>query len=496
MLLRSSMRQLIAWSLVAVGLIIFGWKAAESRVGGQGVSRPSQSAVRCGHWSVYHVSHALGFPCSLERVQLELPLGQRGHSLLQLSDYLTSVGFIVSPMKQTLDSLAAGSFPCIAHFRNPDHFVVVTKIEGRWVHYFDCSGNRRSARLDEFESRWTGFAMWVSRPPDEGQAERVCDGPSVQFDKLIAELGSVASAGDPIAVEYRFSNRGIDDLAVQVIGTDCNCFSAEVIPPVLGPGEHGVVRAVYSPIPIKGTFTRELTLSTNDPRVPNLSLRACGFSDMGVAVTPEKIALGSVTAGHEVSFQLTVTNQSEDDSIELLSVEPSWGAARVQVLSPDANRSRFAKQAFRRRRLSDAFGIETVVAVSFIPGIALLGHQNEEIIIRTSSKDYPSISVPLSMKVMDLVQTYPQVLPVRAGQELDAYVRVKLVGSSLRLDDVVAMRDGVMLAPFTDPDGSLVIHVQSDEMHLDGDEVPLEIFVRDELRGTEHVRMIPIIVWN
>lgn len=495
--MHSAARKWIALSLVTTGLVIFGWKAAESRVAVQKVSRSSELTLRCGHWAVYNVCHALGIPSSLDSVRLALPLGQRGHTLLQLSDYLTGVGCIVSPMMETLDSLAAGPFPCIAHFRNPDHFAVVTKVEGRWVHYFDCSGRRHSARLDEFDSRWTGVAMWVSKSPDTGQSEVNRHGPSVRFDRLVAELGSVASAGNPISVEYDFSNRGSDDLAIQIIGTDCSCFSAEVIPPVLVPGGHGVVRAVYSPIPITGAFTKELKLSTNDPTAPNLSLRVCGFSDMGVTVSPKKVALGTVTAGHEVSFQLTVTNQSEDDSVDVLSVEPSWGEARIQVLSPDASRSHFAKHAFRRSRLrSNDTGIETVIELTFKPDIALLGHRHEEIIVGTTTKDYPLISVPLSMRVMDLVQTFPQVIPVRVGQKLDAFVRIKLVGSPLQPDDVVAMRDGVMATPFTDPDGSVVIHVQSDEMELNGDEMPLQVFVRDALRGTEHVRTIPIFVWN
>jgi ABC-type bacteriocin/lantibiotic exporter with double-glycine peptidase domain len=120
---------------------------------------------QCAHWVMFRVAQLLGVPTEHGEMQRLLPYQPQGHSLLQIIESLTKIGVKAIGFRDNWDSLTKISFPCIAHLKNPDHYIVISGIESEqgYVHVFDFDGQRTRQKRETFEKRWTGYTLHIEK---------------------------------------------------------------------------------------------------------------------------------------------------------------------------------------------------------------------------------------------------------------------------------------------------------------------------------------------
>jgi hypothetical protein len=189
---------------------------------------PEPPHLQCAHWSVFRCCQLLGVPIGMDYLIEKLPYQEQGHSMLQMSDVLQEIGFQTEGRQETLNTIDKITFPFIAHLKNPNHYVVVSAIDKKYVHVFDGNGLRTARERGSFEKDWSGHLLLVHKPSSATRLPAFLpnpdkNNPSVVFDCLIRDLGTVPVVGKPVTFHYSLRNVGNADLIIEEIRPDCYC---------------------------------------------------------------------------------------------------------------------------------------------------------------------------------------------------------------------------------------------------------------------------------
>jgi ATP-binding cassette, subfamily B, bacterial HlyB/CyaB len=117
-----------------------------------------QSSSDCGVACLAMIAQYWGQSYPLHHLRALAKVGRSGASLRSLAAAAESIGFQASPVRASLDRLAAMKSPWVAHWEG-DHYIVVYQIRGGQVLVADPAAGRRTMTRAEFIQGWTGYAL-------------------------------------------------------------------------------------------------------------------------------------------------------------------------------------------------------------------------------------------------------------------------------------------------------------------------------------------------
>lgn len=89
--------------------------------------------------------------------------------------------------------------------------------------------------------------------------------PSIEFDADIHDFGEIEE-GTLAEYEFTFTNTGDAPLVITDVQRACGCTTPTWTKEPVKPGETGKIKAVYNSNGRPGTFNKDITVITNDPK--------------------------------------------------------------------------------------------------------------------------------------------------------------------------------------------------------------------------------------
>jgi rhodanese-related sulfurtransferase len=99
--------------------------------------------------------------------------------------------------------------------------------------------------------------------------------PAIHVDMMVYDFGSVME-GYSVAHTFVLTNSGDDVLRISGVRTDCGCTTTMLASTSLAPGESVDLDALSDTTGSRGTFSKTITVYSNDPGMPILALRVTG----------------------------------------------------------------------------------------------------------------------------------------------------------------------------------------------------------------------------
>jgi len=221
----------------------------------------------------------------------------------------------------------------------------------------------------------------------------------------------------PVERDVLVVNGGRVALNLTGVAAQGQGFSAAPAALQLAAGASGAVHAVFTP-PHAGAFAGTLSLQTDDPDLPSVSIALKGVATLAGAltVTPSSIDFGRVGEGETATRKITLA---------------STGAADLYLASLAASPTGFGVVGSAHTPATLAAGAQLDLAVSFSPSPAA-PETSGALAIDSSDPAQPHLEVPLagSINHAPLAVARDSV----AGQPLQTGSLLATVGSTVALD--------------------------------------------------------------
>ena len=112
--------------------------------------------------------------------------------------------------------------------------------------------------------------------------EEMKNAPKITFTNLKYDFGTVKE-GTEVKYKYVFKNDGTSDLIIRKTRASCGCTATNPEKTVLKKGEESFINATFNSAGRKGAQHKTITVVTNDPTNPNISLELSGNVEDAVA---------------------------------------------------------------------------------------------------------------------------------------------------------------------------------------------------------------------
>ena len=378
------------------------------------IVRPPQ--IQCAHWSILRTSQLLGVPVSVDYLLKNLPYRKKGHSMLQMSKVLKEIGFETEGRKETLNTLQSQTFPCIAHLTNPDHYVVVSAVDDKYVHIFDGDGRRIARDRVSFDKQWSGNVLFVRKPAIPTRLPAFLpkpngDAPLADFDWLIRDLGTVPAVGEPVAFSYTVRNVGNAELVIKRIIPDCTCIENKKPDTPIKPGETGSIELLYHVQSQQGPFFHTVIVETNEPQVPVLALMASGWSGIDLRVEPHHIYLKEMVSEQEKKFRCFVKFTGAGQDLQIQIGETSLDGADLvkyilQPVTDEVIKDWFSEFSVK----SSVYGQAYILDLTFLPFGNVGDTISGKIILDTNIKGHEKFTLNVSGWIAPPIRSFPQII--------------------------------------------------------------------------------------
>ena len=145
-------------------------------------------------------------------------------------------------------------------------------------------------------------------------------GPSIICDEPNFDFGSVDSQA---VIDHTFVFRNVGDTTLEItqVRPACGCTVAEITERNVPPGGESRITARLSMQGRTGHQSKSITIHSNDPEKPQYRVNMSGIGHQSVRVSPERLMLGQLSPGQEVTHAIDVTGLS-DAPFNVLSVNP------------------------------------------------------------------------------------------------------------------------------------------------------------------------------
>lgn len=209
-------------------------------------------------------------------------------------------------------------------------------------------------------------------------------GPSIVFDALNKDVKTVTD-GETIQQIFRFTNKGNATLEILGINASCGCTSTLLSADKIAPGRSGQLELKIATLGMTALSTtlaetvnisKTVTVTTNDPKQPQVVLTITGVVAPEIALSELQIYFGSVAHGQEVTKDILV-EISPDKPIKLLSATSSDDNVSVRLESVPGSNDKKVKIIAVQKATAD-------------PGM----HQGI-ILVKTSSQLRPELKIPV-----------------------------------------------------------------------------------------------------
>lgn len=220
----------------------------------------------------------------------------------------------------------------------------------------------------------------TNAPPAAGVPRIVCLEPEFNY-------GDKADT-DTVVHTFVLRNNGSAPLTIHQARASCGCTVATLSRKQIEPGGTGEIEARLSLRGRRGEQNKTISVESNDPATPRLTLWLKGRVTIELGFEPPYINFGQIGLGSCVTQATVLLSRRAD--VEVLGVSGSTERFRAEVL-PDER------------------GLKRRVRVTTIPPFAQ-GFSRAELTVRTSHPDTPELGLPVSALVPDAVYVIPKSL--------------------------------------------------------------------------------------
>ncbi|MBQ7490288.1 MAG: DUF1573 domain-containing protein [Bacteroidales bacterium] len=90
--------------------------------------------------------------------------------------------------------------------------------------------------------------------------------PQLTFESTSYDFGNIKEEGGKVTWRFIFTNTGNSDLILKSVRPSCGCTAADYTKTPVAPGEKGFIDATYDPYNRPGGFTKNIRVTTNEPK--------------------------------------------------------------------------------------------------------------------------------------------------------------------------------------------------------------------------------------
>ncbi len=156
--------------------------------------------------------------------------------------------------------------------------------------------------------------------------------PRIQFESLEVDLGSIAEGVNP-PFKFAFRNEGNADLVIKQVQKTCGCTHAESTKSTLKPGESAEITGEFNTIGRLGKQSKTITVLSNDPKEPSVTLRFVADVKQWIRVEPQFLTFGDVGIGETVTRPITINNQT-GSPLRIKGIKSESPLVTARVISP------------------------------------------------------------------------------------------------------------------------------------------------------------------
>jgi hypothetical protein len=187
------------------------------------------------------------------------------------------------------------------------------------------------------------------------------------------DFGTVEN-GPVVTHTFKLKNFGPDTIDIQSVIGACGCTAVLASTPQLAPGQEGGVQVALDTYKLSGEQAKTVTVRSNDPVRPELSLSLHGFVATDVHAAPARVYLGRLPVGAVVSQHVDVKLARPDVQVTGVSSESGRLAVETAPLDPPQNGVR--------------------VRVTLLP-TSTTGTFDDRIVVSTNSARQPQLTIPV-----------------------------------------------------------------------------------------------------
>lgn len=154
----------------------------------------------------------------------------------------------------------------------------------------------------------------ASQPPTGSAAlpptTQPAGSPAITADIVEHDFGQVR-AGAKVEHRLKITNTGSADLNITNVRTNCGCAVAGDYPRTLAPGVSGEIPLALTTANMNGPFQKTVTIYSNDPVRPQLTLTLKGDARPLIALQPAGIFFPAVYGEQSQTQSMPITNNTE-----------------------------------------------------------------------------------------------------------------------------------------------------------------------------------------
>jgi hypothetical protein len=253
--------------------------------------------------------------------------------------------------------------------------------------------------------------------------------PKLAVPKTDVEVGNLTS-GESAEGTFTLENQGSDPLVISNVGTSCGCTTTSY-PKTLAPGETGVLKATLASNPHwSGRVQKEITVNSNDPERPLLTLHLAADMRPLFQISPNPVIV-KYKQGDVIRQVITIKPSSDKEPVvRVLGVASATPEAEARLLPDTAGSGPSARapgaSATARRT------VRCQVEVTVRPPKDA-GDMAACVTLKTSHPKVQTVPLVISLLAQDAITAQPPaiywVVPV-SGHAREATRRVTLVKRS------------------------------------------------------------------
>ncbi|MGI6320625.1 MAG: DUF1573 domain-containing protein [Bacteroidales bacterium] len=99
----------------------------------------------------------------------------------------------------------------------------------------------------------------------------------IKFTSLTYDFGNIKEEDGVKEGKFEFTNEGVEDLKILNIKASCGCTTSDYTKTPVKKGKKGFIKASYNPAGRPGPFHKTLSVTTNDPASPNVTIFIKGY---------------------------------------------------------------------------------------------------------------------------------------------------------------------------------------------------------------------------
>lgn len=308
--------------------------------------------------------------------------------------------------------------------------------------------------------------------------------PKITFAETEVQFGKISDE-NPIMHEFKFKNEGKTPLELGQINGSCGCTVPTLEKKTYQPGEEGVIKVTFNPAHKRGPTHTTVTVNSNDPASPSLTLNI--LSDVTPLVSLEPLFL---------NFGNVERNTPAKQTARFVTRVPGLTIAAATIDDPDSTVTLLPTEETKE---GDATVYTTPIEIS-IPGTDKIGTWQHRLTVRTSDEKRQPMIATVMGEVVGEIEATPRNLTLggRApGDHLEGklVIRARKPGTQFNILGVKAQPaqggNFLQFTPSRDPANDLLTYVVDVEGTSPTNPGAFrgDIVVTTDMKGQEEIRV-------